>query len=218
MLMSASPSIDLSNVTLAILAGGRGDRMGLPKAWLELEQRPILDWLLTRMQWLGPTMLVTAPSAMHPPGCQLFDREVVDPSDGLGPLRGILTALTHLLTPTVAIVTVDMPGVAPAVLVWLVESLAVRPQCRGVMCRVSRGAPERIEPFPSVFRADAAGFIAKRVDSGRLSVQGLCSDQDFCALDAPAEWSTNTWANLNTPADVAAFEAKCAVRSPERGQ
>ena len=182
--------------------------MGTPKAWLELERLPILAWLLGRLRWPGPTMLVTAPSVIHPPGSKLFDQEVVDPVDGIGPLRGILTALNAMLTPRAAIITIDMPGVTPLVFEWLVESLARRPQCRGVMCRVGSGASERTEPFPSVFRADAAESIAARVASGRLSVQGLCEEPDFCALAAPEDWAANTWANLNTPADMAAFNAR----------
>jgi molybdenum cofactor guanylyltransferase len=209
---------DLSNVTLAVLAGGRGERMGLPKAWLEIEARPILDWLLKQMQWPGPTMLITAPSMIHPPGWESFGREMVDPVDGLGPLRGVLTALTHLVTPTVAVVTVDMPGVAPSVLEWLVASLAARRQCQGLMCRLSSVVAERVEPFPSVFRADAAGLIAKHVASGRLSVQKLCQDDGFCALEAPVDWPAKTWANLNTPADMAEFEARSTLQWPGKSE
>ena len=51
------------------------------------------------MQWPGPTLLVTAPAVAHPPAADLFDREAVDPVDGLGPLRGVLTALGALLYP-----------------------------------------------------------------------------------------------------------------------
>jgi len=182
--------------------------MGAPKAWLELDRMPVLAWLLGRLHWPGPTMLVTAPSVIHPPGCELFDQEVVDPVDGMGPLRGILTGLNTMLTPMAVMVTVDMPGVTPLVLEWLVESLALRPECHGLMCRVFAGASERIEPFPSVFRADAAGLIAARVACGRLSVQGLSADDDFGAVAAPEVWAADTWANLNTPADMAAFEAR----------
>jgi molybdopterin-guanine dinucleotide biosynthesis protein A len=212
--MSGRQPIDLSIVTLVVLAGGHGNRMGSPKAWLELERRPILDWLLDRMQWAGPTMLVSAPSVVHPPGCELFDRELVDPVDGLGPLRGILTALNELSTPMATVVTVDMPGVAAPALAWLLESLAHRPQCSGVMCRVRAGEGERIEPFPSSFRANAAQAIARRLDAGRRSVQDLCSDNAFSALEVPADWPAETWTNLNTRQDLAVFETRQSVRGP----
>jgi molybdenum cofactor guanylyltransferase len=213
--MNARQPIDLSRVTLVVLAGGHGKRMGGPKAWLELDRRPILQWLLDRMQWTGPTMLVSAPSNVHPPGCELFDRECVDPMDNLGPLRGILTALNELSTPMTAVVTVDMPGVTMSILAWLIESLADRPQCNGVMCRIKTGEGERVEPFPSAFRSDAAGGIARRLEAGRRSVQDLCSDEAFSSLQVPADWPAETWINLNTRADLAAFEATIMAHGPE---
>jgi molybdopterin-guanine dinucleotide biosynthesis protein A len=212
--MNARQPIDLSVVTLVVLAGGRGSRMGEPKAWLRLEHRPILDWLLSRMRWPGPTMLVSAPSVAHPPGCELFDCELVDPVDGVGPLRGILTALNGLSTPMATVVTVDMPGVTMEALAWIVQTLADRPQLCGVMCRVRTRDSERVEPFPAAFRAGAASKIAGWLESGNRSVQRLCSNEAFSALEVPAEWSAETWINLNTRADLNAFERKQLARGP----
>src|SRR6478609_398221 len=44
-------------ITLAILAGGRGSRMGKPKSHLRLHGRPILEYLLQRLAWPGPKLL-----------------------------------------------------------------------------------------------------------------------------------------------------------------
>ena len=49
------------DTTLAILAGGEGSRMGMPKAHLTLAGVPILDYLLDHFGWPGRTMLITAP-------------------------------------------------------------------------------------------------------------------------------------------------------------
>ena len=102
----------MTDVTLAILAGGAGSRMGMPKAWLKIDGRPILDSLIDHLAWPGPTMLVTAPGREHPPGWERFGVEIVsDPAPDGGPLLGILTALAELHTPLLLILTVDMPGV-----------------------------------------------------------------------------------------------------------
>ncbi|MGA2229554.1 MAG: NTP transferase domain-containing protein, partial [Tepidisphaeraceae bacterium] len=77
--------IDLSQVTLAILAGGEGRRMGKPKAELRIDGVPILQYLLQSLQWPGPTLLVTAPSRERPPGSDTFDREAVDSTDASRP-------------------------------------------------------------------------------------------------------------------------------------
>ncbi len=218
MLKTSLQPPDMKQVTLAVLAGGQGSRMGMPKALLQLDSKPILRWLLDRWRWPGPTMLVSAPSVLHPPGCELFDREVADPVEGLGPLRGVLTALTHLSTPLVAITTVDMPGVNRALLTHIVESLAARPDCDGAMCRVRTTTDERIEPFPAAFRSSASQQIAQRLEAGQRSVRGVCAESAFCVMDFPEDTPTEMWINLNTQADLAAFEAINAAQKRKKAQ
>jgi molybdopterin-guanine dinucleotide biosynthesis protein A len=207
-LPKAGPSpCELSQITLAVIAGGKGERMGVPKSRLQLRQQPILDWLLRQMDWPGPTLLVTAPSVAHPPAADLFDSEVVDPVEGLGPLRGLLTALEQSSTSIVAAVTVDMPAVRASMLAWLAAILTSQPETRGVMCRVGGQRDWQIEPFPSAFRREAREEIAERLAAGKRSVQALAAISGFLALEAPPEWPADTWTNLNTPAEFAAFEA-----------
>ena len=42
--------------------------MGVRKETLRIGGKPILTWLLERIEWPGPTILVTAPGHDHPPG------------------------------------------------------------------------------------------------------------------------------------------------------
>jgi len=198
---------ELRDVTLAILAGGRGTRMGMPKAHLQIAGRPILEWTLQHFQWPGPTMLVTAPAVMDPPGAGLFHRRAVDPVDDLGPLRGIATALEDASTDTVAVVTVDMPGVSRDVLKWLLKVLADRPTLVGLMCKRRVDRREFVEPFPAVFRRSALDILRGRLQSGELSVQRLCDGERIASIASSEAWPESIWANLNHPAELAAFEA-----------
>ena len=210
--------IDHSSATLAVLAGGRGDRMGLPKSHLRLERKPILEWLLERIHWTGPTMLVTAPAVVHPPGSELFDCEVVDPIEGMGPIRGVLTALAHLSTPLMAVTTVDMPCVNQGILTWLIEVLAGHPGYKGVFCRARTSGVRRIEPFPSAFRAEAALPIKERLENGRRSVRGLRTHSAFLVLEAPPEWPAHAWTNLNTQSELRAFEVRLRRSKHQKGE
>lgn len=198
---------DLSQITLAVIAGGKGERMGFPKSRLQFREQPILAWLLRQMQWPGPTLLVTAANVAHPPAADLFDREAIDPVDGLGPLRGLLTALEESSTQIVTVVTVDMLAVRAPMLAWLVDVLGVQPKTKGVMYRVASEDGGHVEPFPSAFRREAREEIAARLGAEERSVQALAALPGFLALEAPSEWPAETWANLNTPAEFIAFEA-----------
>ncbi len=187
-------------ITLAVLAGGAGSRMGRPKGLLTIAGRPVLAHLLDRLAWPGPTLLVTAPGRERPPAADRFDREAVDAVADQGPLRGVLTALEAAATPRLAVATVDMPGVTRQQFDWLAEQLG-----GGLGVMTDRAG--RTEPFPLLLRAAAIDTVRDRLAGGRRSVQGLAAEAGFAVRPAPADWPASVWANLNTPADLERFES-----------
>jgi molybdopterin-guanine dinucleotide biosynthesis protein A len=187
------------DVTLAVLAGGEGSRMGRPKGLLEIEGQSILAYLLDRWRWDGPTLLVTAPGREHPPAWQRFEREVVDSVAGEGPLRGIATALSATTTELLIATTCDMPGIAREQLDWLVIAAQARPEAIGVMLR-RRGAD--VEPFPCAFRPPAAAAIEQQLATKRRAVHRLLDISGFAAVNAPPGWPDAVWTNLNEPGDL----------------
>jgi molybdopterin-guanine dinucleotide biosynthesis protein A len=199
--------LDLSHLTLAILAGGEGSRMGKPKGELWIHGTPILSYLLDRFQWPGPTLLVTAPGREHPPGWESFSREVVDPVAGQGPLRGVLTALEASQTSAVLVATVDMPEVGPEQLKWLVAAWDGWNYPWGIMAH-RRGDPNRIEPFPCIVHAAAADLIRERLRMGEPSVRSLARLPSFGLLECPVQWPDRVWTNLNRPEDFAAWQGR----------
>lgn len=202
-MIRAMPRKASDDVTLCILAGGEGRRMGRPKGELRIAADvPILQYLLDRFAWPGPTMLVTAPGREHPPAWEMFDREAADPVAGLGPLRGLLTALERATTPMIVVTTVDMPGVAVEQLRFLVDQLRANSQQLGVMTRRIIGGSPQIEPFPSAFRTTAEAPVAQALRDHRQSVHGLSQVQGFDVIDAPGNWPESVWQNLNTPNDL----------------
>lgn len=208
--MSDAP--DAADVTLAVLAGGAGSRMGQPKGALRVHGRPILVYLLDRFAWPGPTLLVTAPGRDRPPGADRFSREVVDPAAGLGPLRGVLTALEHLTTPLLVVTPVDMPLVRPAQFRWLADRLMARRDLLGMMVRRDAG---RLEPLPCALRAPALPVVRDHLAAGRRSLHSLVTTTratGIVAAPAPGDWPAETWTNVNDPDEWAAFLAM--ERSP----
>ncbi|HWE02572.1 MAG TPA: molybdenum cofactor guanylyltransferase [Tepidisphaeraceae bacterium] len=193
------------DATLAILAGGAGTRMGGPKGRLTLAGQPILEYLLDRLVWAGPTMLITAPGREHPPGWRRFHREISDPASGGGPLRGILTALEHLQSPYLIVLTIDMPGVRLPHCAWLLHALHNDSPRLGVMSRRRILNEVQIEPFPCALRLDAISAVAGRLSQEKRSVQGLLSDPGFVAVDPPGDWPNEVWTNLNAPEDLERF-------------
>jgi molybdopterin-guanine dinucleotide biosynthesis protein A len=178
--------------------------MGQPKANLRINDQPILEYLLDRFQWPGPTLLITAPGREHPPGHERFTAEAIDPVPEQGPLRGIHTALEHTSTSIVVIATIDMPAVGREQFQWLTDRLADHPDAVALMPRHG-GDGGRIEPFPSIFRIAAISMVQGYLASGRLSVQTLADRPRVVTAPVPADWDEIVWTNLNHPPDVEAF-------------
>lgn len=192
----------MGGVTLAVLAGGRGTRMGGPKGMLSLRGEPILAHLVRGLAWDGPSLLVLSPGIDRPGGAELFQSVTHDPVAGEGPLRGLLTALEAATTEVIAVITVDMPGVTRDALDYLVNHLG---ESVGLMFSRELEGRDVIEPFPSAFRTDARDILSRRLASGRRAVQGLAGEPGVTVQPAPA-WGERVWTNLNYPADLEAFE------------
>lgn len=194
--------------TLAVLAGGRGSRMGGPKSQLRIGDRPILIDLFERLVWPGPTLLVTSPGREHPPGHESYDREVTDPVADEGPARGIVTALESSRTPTVIFLTLDMPRIARAHLEYILDRLRRSPNAHGIMLRRRVDAREQVEPFPCGMRTSAASVIAARLKQGHRSISDLVGVDGFSAIAAPSHWPGEIWTNLNTPEDLRIYRQR----------
>ncbi len=189
--------------------------MGKPKGQLILDGSPILCYLLDQFHWPGPTLLVTAPagddgspSTQHPPGSERFDREVSDPVSGLGPMRGVLTALENATTSWVIVTTVDMPGLRRGCLDDLLRLGDALPTLHGLM--LSRSQPDGevcCEPFPSLYHTAATATLRTQLATGSRGMHRLLQHAGFVLQPAPPDWSTVTWCNLNHPADLAAYRA-----------
>jgi molybdopterin-guanine dinucleotide biosynthesis protein A len=183
--------------------------MGSAKAELQIAGRPILHYLLDRMNWPGPTMLVIAADAPSPPGSERFDRCVHETVSGVGPLQGVFTALQHATTPTVVVAAIDMPAIGFEHLSFVANHLIHRPELAGVLLARSEPGTRRIEPFPSCYRTDAARVAveAQLVQGGR-AIRSLLGLPEFVAIDAPAHWTDQIWINLNTPQDLERFNSR----------
>ncbi|HSZ59603.1 MAG TPA: molybdenum cofactor guanylyltransferase [Tepidisphaeraceae bacterium] len=200
---------DPSDATLAVLAGGEGARMGRPKGLLRIGDKPILEYLHQRLAWPGPTCLVTAPGKENPPGASLFDREWVDPQAGLGPLRGVLTALENLHTPLLTVITVDMPVLRQPYLRYLLDALLASPQTLGAMFERLVDDEPQPEPFPLALRPEAIEPVRSALVAAKRSVKGLLRDPSFHTLPTPPSWPQSVWTNLNEPGDVDSLIADC---------
>lgn len=110
---------------VAVLAGGRGRRIGGAKPARMLAGRSLIDYPLAAARAAGLPAIVVAKRETELPG-GLAEATVLEPEEPHHPLCGALAALEHAarLDPATAVLLVgcDMPFLAPALLRRLAEA------------------------------------------------------------------------------------------------
>ncbi len=118
--LSVSPAI------VAVLAGGRGERIGGAKPMRELAGRPLIDYPLAAARTAGLQAIVVAKCDTELPS-GLSEMILFEPDEPRHPLCGALAALEHAAraSPGAALVLVgcDMPFLTGALLIWLAAAL-----------------------------------------------------------------------------------------------
>jgi molybdopterin-guanine dinucleotide biosynthesis protein A len=171
---------------VAVLAGGRGRRMGAPKALAELGGAPLIERPLAAAAAAGLEAVVVAK-----PGTELPALGVpvwLEPAEPVHPLLGIVTALERAGEPVVA-VACDMPFVTSD----LLARLAAGPEA-------AVSIDGRLEPFPARYEPAALPHLRAalaRGDSLRATLAALHPAATELA-------DARLVASVNTPDELAA--------------
>jgi molybdenum cofactor guanylyltransferase len=196
------------DVTLAILAGGQGRRLGgVPKGLLEYDGRTLVARLLDLAdRFAGALLVADDPTPWAPLGV----RVVADVVKGRGAPGGLHAALVHSSTPWVVLVACDMPFIRAEVLEHL---LARREEDLQWVCAERGGY---LEPMPGVYAARMGPAIAAALPASP-SLQSLLRASSGKALPIAElvgmDPELRSWVSVNTPEDAAQF----GVSPPRRG-
>ncbi len=189
--------------TAAVLAGGKGKRLGADKTSLSIGGEPVLSRIITVLADIFPRILLVGQEGNH--RLEGFTgagvRAVHDLLPGKGPLGGIYTALEYSSTPYVFVMACDMPYPRPELVRRL---LAEAPGWEAVVPR--RG--ELIEPLFAVYARETRVRMERRLREGHLKIHEaldeLCvrylEEEEIAAHD-PA---FRSFFNINTPQDLEA--------------
>ncbi len=171
---------------VAVLAGGRGRRLGEPKALADLGGAPLIARPLAAASAFE-TVVVAKSGTPLPDGLVVW----LEPDEPVHPLLGVITALERAGRPVVA-VPCDMPFVTADLLARLAAGGAVR-------------VDGRLQPFPARFEPEwlpALREALAREAGVRVTLEAL----------APAafEYDAAALRSVNTPEQLAAARAELA--------
>ncbi len=216
---------DESVVTLVVLAGGKGARLGADKSRIRIHGKPILLDLAARLAWRGPLVLIKSNQAPSLPGEAIFPTHLHDQFPSEGPLGGIVTAIQLLgAGPQAArprgpmiVLPIDLPHVDRSHLMYLIEHLFSSQM--GCFGRFDASGKQWIEPLPMWISPTAMPGIARHFHAGRRSLRSLFQSgvvnpdsanpaaSRVAVVACPSQWSQNLWLNLNHPQDLASIGA-----------
>ena len=198
-----------------ILAGGRGERLGgVIKANLAVGGVRLLE-RVTAAMGEAPELVLVANGALPPDALGLLPRQVAVPdlaSDYGGPLAGLAGA--------VAWCRENAPG-ADALVTAAVDTPFLPPGFGGAMAAALGNAAAVIAryagqdyPTNAAWRLSAIADLPARVRDGTAphSLRRLAAALGAGHLDWPESHGGDPFANANTPADLAALEARATPR------
>ncbi|OGO50378.1 MAG: hypothetical protein A2148_12460 [Chloroflexi bacterium RBG_16_68_14] len=192
----------------AVLAGGRGRRLGRDKALLVIDGRTLLRRATDALRSVGlDVVLVLRPDQPVPE--EIDSTAIVrDEVEDAGPLGGLHALLRQLPAEWALVVPCDQPFLAPELLRGLLAE--PRNDLQAIVGRPAR----RIEPLPGLYRRTCLPVIEGALARGERSLQGLLSLLRVRAVPGKTlrRWdpSLRSYLNVNTPKDLARARARAA--------
>jgi molybdopterin-guanine dinucleotide biosynthesis protein A len=163
----------MHELSLLILAGGKSSRMGLDKAWLVRDGRPLVVRLVDRLHPLVAEVIV---STNRPrdfdawlPALPLPSRTVADRHPDVGPLAGLHAGLTSAACDLVVTLATDMPFVSPALIGYLA---GLAPGVDAVVPQLPDGETGELEfePLHAIYRKSCLPAIERCLAAGQRRV------------------------------------------------
>ena len=170
--------------------------MGRDKALIEIEGQPLWRRQLETLGRLSPNELFLS-GPRRDPAVETIADELAD----AGPLAGVAAGLRRSSSPLVLVLALDLPMMTAAFLRSLL-----------LLCSEEQGAvprrAERYEPLIAVYPKCSAPLAAAALRNGNFSMQNFvraAMKQNLMIERQISDEEARLFANLNTPADLAAL-------------
>lgn len=190
----------IPGMTGVLLAGGKSQRMGRDKRFLELDGRTLLDRSLSALETVFSDVLLVVAEPM-PQLVGTPHRIVTDLVPNRATLGGLYTGLTAATHPRIFAAACDMPFLAPGVIARLAQ---LGQGFDLVLVQLASGP----QPMHAIYSKACLPHIERMLSMQNLKVQDLgqapglsvrlVSEEEVREVDA----QLLSFLNINTPADL----------------
>lgn len=161
----------IENCTAVILTGGESKRMGSDKAATELQGKTLLRHVIEKIEPLFSELMIS----VHELRTDLKQKQIIDDSEGRGPMVGIKRALEEAKTDWVFVIACDMPFVSTA----LIQQLANK---RESFDAVVPYVHDRPQPLFGFYSKTCLAKMEARMKQGQRSMIRLLAELDTYML------------------------------------
>jgi molybdopterin-guanine dinucleotide biosynthesis protein A len=191
--------------TAIVLAGGRGRRIGSPKAGLHFGGRPLLARVIATLREVAADVIVVgAPGQVIDLPAGMAVRRVSDFEPDRGPLAALYSGLIEARGELAVVVGCDMPFLNAA----LLEAMFAMVDGHDALIPLSGG---RRQPLHAIYSVGCAAAVRVLLDGG-VERLGAVEDALSTRILGEAEWRPyspdgRTFLSINTPEDLAHAES-----------
>jgi molybdopterin-guanine dinucleotide biosynthesis protein A len=177
-------------ITAYILAGGKSQRMGTDKGFLEWKGQSFMANILAAVTPVvgGDIVIVSSDERYDALGVT----RISDIVSNKGPLGGIYSALKHTATKRNLILSVDVPMISSELLQWLVDAHSNAYQMTQVQ------VDEKSCPLVAVYDRSVRILLPEFLSANQLKVRKFVEELSHQTLSVPEQWSAQLQ-NINTP-------------------
>lgn len=189
----------LTQFSAAVLAGGRGQRMGgRDKGWIEWRSRPMIEHIHAVLRPLTDDLIISCNRNIER-YAQLADQVVSDESqDFSGPLAGILAALRVARHPYLLVLPCDAPKIDQKLILDLWSTAeSVMHSSGGVSTPVMLRQGRHWQPLMSVIPTSLLPNLETAWNSGQRSPRAALLELGAHPLECSLQDERLT--NMNTP-------------------
>jgi molybdenum cofactor guanylyltransferase len=176
-------------ITAYILAGGKSQRMGADKGFLEINGQSFVANILAAVTPVVGNIVVVSSDERYD---ALGVTRISDIISNKGPLGGLYTALKNSTTKRNLILSVDVPMISSELLQWLVDAHSDAYQMTQVQVN------KKPSPLVAVYDRSVRILLPELLAGNQLKVRRFVDELTHQTLSVPEKWSAQLQ-NINTP-------------------
>lgn len=184
------------NLTVAIIAGGKSNRFGSPKAKALFNEKPLIDYAIKLAKSISEQVIIVNGKNLSYQESGI--KTIADIIPDCGPIGGIFTALLHSNNSFVCTLPCDMPLLVPDLFRLLYERRSVD---RPVVAISESG----IEPLLSLWPTCLVSLLFSFIKGGKYSLRNVLIELQATAVNVPLlvdNYEPSIFTNVNYKNDL----------------